>query len=228
MLAFSFLQSICETAEIYCHRQTVLVLPNHVSCVCLSNCSHIFCYICVLNFIDTDGIADLVQEFQWTLHELNIETTGLCESRPLPFSEDQRARDVAYDLSSTDTMINTTLDSLFPNGIPDEFVLFVTVKVQPDNREDLFTIIDAEQSLSFSLNPVEFEYRRRGRNPLRVGVEENLADGAWHRVAFAVQRKHVELSVDCVKPKVRVRKPKGFNPSFSQSAIVRLGGQFKV
>lgn len=178
--------------------------------------------------LDTDGIADFVQEFQWTLQELNIETTGLCESRPLPFSEDQRARDVAYDLSSTDAMINTTAESLFPSGIPDEFVLFATVKVEPDNIADLFTIIDGEQSLSFSLNPVEFEYRRRGKSPVRAGVGKNLADGTWHRVAFAVRRKHVTLSLDCAKPKEHVRRPRDFNPRFSQNSVVRLVGQFKV
>lgn len=181
-----------------------------------------------LLFLATERIADLVQEFQWSLHELSIETTGMCESRPLPFSEDQKARDVAYDLSSFDATINATLDSLFPNGVPEEFVLFATVKVQPDNRAELFTIIDAEQSLSFNLNPVELEYRRRGRNPLRVGVGKNLADGAWHRVAFAVRGKHVELSLDCSKDKIRAKKPRGFNPNFSQGAVVRLGGLFKV
>ena len=171
---------------------------------------------------------DFVQEFQFSLSELNIETTGLCESRPLPFSDDQRARDVAYDLSSTNAIINTTVESLFPNGIPDEFVLFTTVKVEPDNTADLFTIIDGEQSLSFSLNPVEFEYRRRGKAPVRAGVDDNLADGKWHRVAFAVRKKHVLLSLDCAKPKEHNRRPKGFQPSFGQDSVVRLDELFKV
>lgn len=169
-----------------------------------------------------------MQEFQWNLLELNLETTGLCESRPLPFSDDQRARDVAYDLSSTDEVINTTAGSLFPSGIPEEFVVFATVKVQPDNTADLFTISDGDQSLSFSLNPIEFEYRRRGATPVRAGVQESIADGAWHRVAFAVRRKHLALSLDCAKPKTRVRRPRGFKPSFSQNSNVRIGGQFKV
>jgi len=180
------------------------------------------------NLLDTEGVADLVQEFQWTLRELNIETTGLCKSRPLPFSEDQRARDVAYDLTATDEVINTTAESLFPNGIPEEFVLFATIKAERDNTADLFTIIDGEQSLSFSLNPVEFEYRRRGKAPVRAGVGESLADGTWHRLAFAVRRKHVALSLDCAKPREQLRKPRGFNPSFSRNSVVRLGGQFKV
>ena len=178
--------------------------------------------------LGTDGIADLMQEFQWTLQGLNIETTGLCENRPLPFSEDQRARDVAYDLSSTDAVINTTARSLFPNGIPEEFVLFATVKVEPDNTADLFTIMDGEQSLSFSLSPVEFEYRRRRESTVLVRVGENLADGAWHRVAVAVRRKHLSLSLDCARPKKHVRRPRGFNPIFSQNSVVRLGSQFKV
>ena len=169
-----------------------------------------------------------MQEFQWNLLELNLETTGLCESRPLPFSDDQRARDVAYDLSSTDEVINTTAGSLFPSGIPEEFVVFATVKVQPGNTADLFTISDGDQSLSFSLNPIEFEYRRRGAAPLRAGVQESIADGAWHRVAFAVRRKHLALSLDCAKPKTRVRRPRGFKPSFSQNSNVRIGGQFQV
>ena len=178
--------------------------------------------------LDTDDVVNLVHEFQWTLDELNIKTTGLCESRPLPFSEDQRVRDVAYDLSSTDAVINTTAESLFPSGIPEEFLLFATVKVDPDNTADLFTIIDGEQSLSFSLNPVEFEYRRRGEAPVHAGVGESLADGVWHRVAFAVRRRHVALSLDCAKPKAHIRRPRGFNPNFSQNSVVRLGGQFKV
>ena len=169
-----------------------------------------------------------MQEFQWSLSELNIETTGLCESRPLPFSDDQRARDVAYDLSSTDALINTTVESLFPSGFPEEFVLFATIRVEPGNSADLFTIIDEDQSLSFSLNPVEFEYRRRGKTPVRASVGENLNDGAWHRVAFAVRRRHVALSLDCAKPKAHVRRPRGFNPSFSRNSVVRLGGQFQV
>lgn len=169
-----------------------------------------------------------MQEFQWNLLELNLETNGLCESRPLPFSEDQKARDVAYDLSSTDEVINTTAGSLFPSGIPEEFVVFATVKVQPDNTADLFTISDGDQSLSFSLNPIEFEYRRRGAAPVRAGVQESIADGAWHRIAFAVRRKHLALSLDCAKPKTRVRRPRGFKPSFSQNSNVRIGGQFKV
>ncbi|XP_078356332.1 collagen alpha-1(V) chain-like [Oculina patagonica] len=172
-------------------------------------------------------LVDFVQEFQWSLSELNIETTGLCESRPLPFSDGQWARDVAYDLSSTDATINTTVGSLFPNGLPEEFVLFATVKVETDNRADLFTIIDSEQSLSFSLNPVEFEYRRRGKAPVRAGVSKRLADGAWHRVAFAVRKRHVALSVDCAKPKEHPKKPKGFDPSFSPNSVVRLEEQFK-
>ena len=184
--------------------------------------------ITVSSILDTAEVADLVQEFQWNLLELNLETTGLCESRPLPFSEDQRARDVAYDLSSTDEVINTTAGSLFPSGIPEEFVVFATVKVQPDNTADLFTISDGDQSLSFSLNPIEFEYRRRGVAPVRAGVQESIADGAWHRVAFAVRRKHLALSLDCAKPKTRVRRPRGFKPSFSQNSNVRIGGQFKV
>ena len=171
---------------------------------------------------------DFVQEFQLSLSELNIETTGLCQSRPLPFSDGQRARDVAYDLSSTNVTVHTVVGSLFPNGFPEEFVLFATVKVETDNRADLFTIIDGEQSLSFSLNPVEFEYRRRGEAPVRAGVSERLADGEWHRVAFAVRKKHVALSLDCAKPKEHGRKPKGFNPSFSSHSVLRLEEHFKV
>lgn len=176
---------------------------------------------------DTSDVVDLVQEFQWSLSELNIETTGLCKSRPLPFSDGRQVWDIAYDLSSTDTTINTTVDTLFPNGIPEEFVLFATVKVETDNKADLFTIIDGQQSLSFSLNPVEFEYRRRGKAPVRAGFSERLNDGAWHRVAFAVRQRHVTLSLDCAKPKEHVKKPRGFNPSFGQNAIVRLEGEFK-
>ena len=169
-----------------------------------------------------------MQEFQWTLSELDIETVGLCQSRPLPFSDDQRAPDVAYDLSSTSAVINTTVDSLFPNGIPEEFVLFATVKVANDNTADLFTIIDGEQSLSFSLNPVEFEYRRRGKAPVRAGISKTLADGAWHRVALAVRKKHVTLSLDCARRKEHGRKPRGFRPSFGRDSVVRLEEQFKV
>lgn len=183
---------------------------------------------CVLDLSDAADLVDFVQEFQWSLSELDIETTGLCESRPLPFSDGQRARDVAYDLSSTDATINTTVGSLFPNGLPEEFVLFATVKVETDNRADLFTIIDSEQSLSFSLNPVEFEYRRRGKAPVRAGVRKRLADGAWHRVAFVVRKRHVALSLDCAKPNEHARKPKGFDPSFSPNSVVRLEEQFKV
>ena len=171
---------------------------------------------------------NVVQEFQWSLSELDIETTGLCKSRPLPFSDGRKGWDIAYDLSSTDTTINTTVDSLFPNGIPEEFVLFATVKVETNNRADLFTIIDGKQSLSFSLNPVEFEYRRRGKAAVRAGFSERLNDGAWHRVAFAVRQRHVTLSLDCAKPKEHVKKPKGFNPSFGRNGIVRLEGDFKV
>lgn len=185
-------------------------------------------HICVVELSDAADVVDFVQEFQWSLNELDIETTGLCESRPLPFSDGQRAGDVAYDLSSTVSTINTTVESLFPNGIPDEFVLFATVKVATDNRADLFTIIDGEQSLSFSLNPVEIEYRRRGKAPVRAGVRERLTDGEWHRVAFLVRKKHVALSLDCATPKGRARMPKGFNPNFGPDSVVRLEEQFKV
>lgn len=173
-------------------------------------------------------MVNVVQEFQWSLSELDIETTGMCSNRPLPFYDGLQGLDVAYDLSSTDTTINSTVDALFPNGFPAEFVLFATVKVETDNRADLFTIIDGKQSLSLSLNPVEFEYIRRGRAPVRAGFKERLNDGAWHRVAFAVRERHVTLSLDCAKPKEHVKKPKGFNPSFGQNGIVRLEGDFKV
>lgn len=176
---------------------------------------------------DTADLADFVQEFQWSLSELEIETVGLCPSRPLTSSSDQEVEDIAYDLSSTSATINTTVESLFRNGFPEEFVLFATVKVDPDNTADLFTIMDTEQSLSFNLNPLEFEYRRRGKAPFRVRLNQTLADGAWHRVAIAVRKKHVTLSLDCAEPIGHVRRPRGFRPSFGQDSVVRLEEQFQ-
>ena len=165
-----------------------------------------------------------------SLDELNIETTGFCRDRPLPYSSNQRARDVAYDLSSAVTPLNaTTADSLFLSGIPDEFAILVTVRVEPGNTAELFSIMDGDQKLSFRLNPeVEIEFRQRDEAPARVGYNVNITDGRWHRVAFALKKKHVSLALDCEKPKAHVRKPKNFNPNLGPTSVIFLGPHFQV
>ena len=210
------------------HTKYIVGTPFASKVVCQSYRALLRASSCFHKISDTADLADFVQEFQWSLSELEIETVGLCPSRPLPSSSDQEVEDVAYDLSSTSATINTTVESLFPNGFPEDFVLFATVKVDPDNTADLFTIMDTEQSLSFSLSPLEFEYRRRGKAPFRVRLNQSLADGAWHRVAIAVRKKHVTLSLDCAEPRGHVRRPRGFRPSFGRDSVVRLEEQFQV
>ena len=217
-----------EWEDTIIHTKYIVGTPFASKVVCQSYRALLRASSCFHKISDTADLADFVQEFQWSLSELEIETVGLCPSRPLPSSSDQEVEDIAYDLSSTSATINTTVESLFPNGFPEDFVLFATVKVDPDNTADLFTIMDTDQSLSFSLSPLEFEYRRRGKAPFRVRLNQSLADGAWHRVAIAVRKKHVTLSLDCAEPRGHVRRPRGFRPSFGRDSVVRLEEQFQV
>lgn len=69
---------------------------------------------------------------------------GFCKSRLLFFFDGWKGWDIVYDLLFIDIIINIMVDLFFLNGILEEFVLFVMVKVEINNRVDLFIIIDGK------------------------------------------------------------------------------------
>ena len=160
----------------------------------------------------------------------DAKTVGMCVSRPLPYSSKDVMADVAFDLERAGR-ITTSSRRLFPNDLPNSFVILVTVKAEGNSSGDLFTMYDKDQhQLSFRLNPIELEFRE-GKNVSKVGYPISIADGKWHRIAFAVSADSIQVILDCDQPFDVLPRPKTFQPRLHSEGKIALGGRtgtFKV